>query len=97
MTAIAYARASAFRPGTCYSRDDTAERLESAGLILRRDCQFHWYITGYECSMLPRDFHREKRKKAKRERRRVAESGIQFDTLHGGDMNHALWDCVYPF
>ncbi len=26
-----------------FPTDDTAERLKSAGLILRRDCQFHWY------------------------------------------------------
>ncbi len=63
-----------------FPADDTAERLGSAGLILRRDCQFHWYNHGYESFG-----------------RRVAESGIEFDTLHGGDMNHALWDCVYPF
>jgi uncharacterized protein len=78
--------------------DDDAERLRSAGLILRRDCQFHWYNQGYESfDTFLATFTAEKRKKAKRERRRVAEAGIEFDTLHGGDMNDALWDTVYAF
>jgi len=79
------------------SEDDTAA-LDSAGLILRRDCQFHWYNRGYDTfeSFLA-TFTAEKRKKAKRERRRVAEAGIVFDTLHGGDMHDALWDAVYAF
>jgi len=81
-----------------FPTDDTAERLKSAGLILRRDCQFHWYNHGYESfDAFLSTFTAEKRKKAKRERRRVAEAGIEFDTLHGGDMNDALWDAVYPF
>jgi predicted N-acyltransferase len=81
-----------------FPSDDTAEHMRSAGLILRRDCQFHWYNRGYESfDAFLATFTAEKRKKAKRERRRVIEAGIEFDTLHGGDMNDALWDSVYPF
>jgi predicted N-acyltransferase len=81
-----------------FPTDDTAEGLRSAGLILRRDCQFHWYNHGYESfDAFLATFTAEKRKKAKRERRRVAEAGIEFDTLHGGDMDDARWDAVYPF
>jgi uncharacterized protein len=77
---------------------DMAQRLKSAGLILRRDCQFHWYNHGYESfEAFLATFTAEKRKKAKRERRRVAEAGIEFDTLHGGDMDDARWDIVYAF
>jgi predicted N-acyltransferase len=78
--------------------DETAQSLGKAGLILRRDCQFHWYNHGYESfDAFLATFTAEKRKKAKRERRRVADAGIEFDTLHGGDMDDALWDTVYPF
>ena len=42
-------------------------------------------------------FTAEKRKKAHRERRRVAEAGIEFDTWHGGQMDAALWSTVYGF
>ncbi|MEP6886465.1 MAG: GNAT family N-acetyltransferase [Gammaproteobacteria bacterium] len=81
-----------------FPTDDVAERLKSAGLILRRDCQFHWHNQGYESfDAFLTTFTAEKRKKAKRERRRVAEAGIEFDTLHGGDMDDARWESVYPF
>jgi predicted N-acyltransferase len=81
-----------------FPTEDTAADLDRAGLILRRDCQFHWYNHGYDSfeSFLA-SFTAEKRKKAKRERRRVAEAGIEFDTLHGGDMNASLWRTVYGF
>ena len=81
-----------------FPTDETAADLDQAGLILRRDCQFHWYNQGYESfEAFLATFTAEKRKKAKRERRRVAEAGIEFDTLHGGDMTASLWDIVYEF
>jgi uncharacterized protein len=78
--------------------EDTAAQLEHAGMILRRDCQFHWFNHGYASfEAFLASFTAEKRKKAKRERRRVAEAGIEFDTLHGGDMDASLWKAVYSF
>ena len=80
-----------------FPTQDTAADLDRAGLILRRDCQFHWYNRGYDSfEGFLATFTAEKRKKAKRERRRVAEAGIEFDTLHGGDLTpslvaHGLW------
>jgi predicted N-acyltransferase len=72
--------------------------LRGAGLIERRDCQFHWFNRGYESfDAFLAGFTAEKRKKAKRERRRVAEAGIEFDTRLGGEMDDALWDPVYAF
>ncbi len=72
--------------------------LKAAGLIERRDCQFHWFNQGYGTfEEFLAGFTAEKRKKAKRERRRVAEAGIEFDTRHGGDMDAALWAAVYEF
>jgi uncharacterized protein len=81
-----------------FPQDDTAQSLRRAGLILRRDCQFHWFNQGYDSfDAFLATFTAEKRKKAKRERRRVAEAGIVFDTLHGGDMDLATWNLIYPF
>lgn len=81
-----------------FPTEDTVAALGKAGLILRRDCQFHWYNQGYgSFDAFLATFTAEKRKKAKRERRRVAEAGIEFDTLHGGDMTASLWDIVYRF
>jgi predicted N-acyltransferase len=81
-----------------FPTEDTAAQLDHAGLILRRDCQFHWFNQGYASfDAFLATFTAEKRKKAKRERRRVAEAGIEFDTLLGGDMDAPLWRAVYSF
>jgi hypothetical protein len=97
--ALGYARSEQLSSWhVLFPRDDTAQNLRAAGLILRRDCQFHWYNHGYESfEAFLATFTAEKRKKAKRERRRVAEAGITFDTLHGGDMDTATWNVLYPF
>ena len=97
--AIDYARGEGLSSWhVLFPSDDAAECMRSAGMILRRDCQFHWFNHGYESfDAFLATFTAEKRKKAKRERRRVAEAGIVFDTYHGGDMDDALWDTVYPF
>jgi uncharacterized protein len=97
--AIDYARSEGLSSWhVLFPADDAVEQLDAAGLILRRDCQFHWFNRGYESfDAFLATFTAEKRKKAKRERRRVAEAGIEFDTLHGGDMDDALWDTLYPF
>jgi predicted N-acyltransferase len=72
--------------------------LSGAGLIERRDCQFHWFNRGYgSFEDFLATFTAEKRKKAKRERRRVAEAGIEFDTRLGGEMTDSLWKTVYEF
>jgi hypothetical protein len=98
-TAVDYARSEGLSSWhVLFPTDDTALDLKQAGMIQRRDCQFHWYNQGYESfDAFLATFTAEKRKKAKRERRRVAEAGIVFDTLHGGDMDDALWNTVYAF
>jgi uncharacterized protein len=74
------------------------EVLTRAGLIPRRDCQFHWFNRGYDSfEAFLATFTAEKRKKAKRERRRVAEAGIEFDTLLGGEVDDKLWRAVFEF
>jgi uncharacterized protein len=81
-----------------FPNDNLAAALGQAGLIQRRDCQFHWFNAGYQSfDAFLATFTAEKRKKAKRERRRVAEAGIEFDTRMGGEMNPALWSIVYQF
>jgi predicted N-acyltransferase len=77
-----------------------AERpiLESGGLLARKGCQFHWANDSYESfdGFLAR-FSSEKRKKAKRERRRVAEAGIVFEHLRGDEPSAADWDAILEF
>lgn len=71
---------------------------ERAGWLTRRDCQFHWTNHGY-CSFdaYLETFTADKRKKARRERRRVAEAGIGFETLMGADLDERTLNQVYDF
>ena len=81
-----------------FPTDDAVDRLRDAGLIVRRDCQFHWYNQDYDSfDAFLATFTAEKRKKAKRERRRVQEAGIEFDTRMGGEVDDALWQTLYEF
>jgi predicted N-acyltransferase len=77
--------------------DEPARRACAAqNWLLRRDCQFHWTNRGYASfEEYLATFTAEKRKKARRERRRVAESGIRFETRFGTDLDRRLLDRVY--
>jgi uncharacterized protein len=77
---------------------DEAARAACArrGWLLRRDCQFHWCNRGYgSFDEYLGSFTAEKRKKARRERRRVADAGVRFETRLGGELDEALLDRVY--
>jgi predicted N-acyltransferase len=66
------------------------------GWLLRRDCQFHWTNRGYgSFEEYLGTFTAEKRKKARRERRRVAEAGVHFETRTGDALEGALLDRIY--
>jgi len=71
---------------------------ERTGWLMRRDCQFHWKNRGYDTFDAYLDtFTAEKRKKARRERRRVAEAGIHFETRLGSDLDERTLDHAYAF
>jgi predicted N-acyltransferase len=75
---------------------DEVSLLESAGLLIRKDCQFHWHNRGYKkFDDFLSTFTAAKRKKAKRDRRKVAENGIRFRRLKGQDMDDSDWSVVY--
>jgi uncharacterized protein len=79
---------------------DEADRqaFEKFHWLMRRDCQFHWMNHGYlSFDAYLETFTADKRKKAKRERRRVAESGIVFETRTGAELDKRLLDQVYAF
>ncbi len=74
--------------------------FERARWLTRRDCQFHWTNHGYASfEQYLETFTAEKRKKARRERRRVAEAGIAFETWLGSALEREprLLDRVYAF
>ena len=72
--------------------------LSKQGLLQRKNCQFHWHNDGYESfdEFLGR-FVSAKRKKARRERRRVAEAGVRFEHLSGDEPSEEDWDTVFEY
>ena len=75
---------------------DEVPLLESAGLLIRKDCQFHWHNRGYKSfDDFLATFNAAKRKKAKRDRRRAEEHGIRFRRVKGDEMDAATWSVVY--
>ena len=70
--------------------------LERHGLLVRKDCQFHWHNRDYaDFDDFLATFTSAKRKKARRDRRRVADAGIRFRRLSGADMSRDDWSTVY--
>jgi uncharacterized protein len=81
-----------------FPTDPERHALERAGFLVRKGCQFHWANDGYANfdDFLAR-FSADKRKKAKRERRRVAEAGLVFEHLRGDEPTKADWDAIVEF
>ena len=76
--------------------EDELPVLEEQGLKLRKDCQFHWHNNNYKTfDDFLATFNAAKRKKAKRDRRHVAEQGIRFRWLKGNEIDRATWSDVY--
>lgn len=74
------------------------EAFAAAGYLPRKSCQFHWHNRGYaDFDAFLATFSSEKRKKARRERRRVAEAGIRFEHAQGDELSTEDWDAVYEF
>lgn len=70
--------------------------LENAGFKMRKDCQFHWHNQNYtDFEDFLGTFSSAKRKKAKRDRRHVAEQGIRFRRISGSAADTAIWKDVY--
>ncbi|AMN47211.1 hypothetical protein ACG33_08910 [Steroidobacter denitrificans] len=88
-----------------YSAQGSAERTSPGdpgaahgALLWRKDCQFHWFNRDYaDFDAYLTSFRAEKRKKALRERRRIREAGITFQTLAGEQMDDVSWDIVFAF
>jgi uncharacterized protein len=76
--------------------DEDRKALAAEGWLARQDVQFHWHNHGYrDFEHYLESFTAEKRKKAKRERRRVAEDGIAFETLLGDALGRKCIDEIY--
>lgn len=81
-----------------FTTDADMQALLGRGLLRRLGYQFHWQNQGY------RDFAdflatltSKKRKNINRERRRVAEAGIELQVLHGHEVSEAQWHAFHTF
>jgi len=80
-----------------FPADQETTVLADAGLMLRKDCQFHWHNRGYrDFDDFLATFTARKRKKAKQDRRRVREQGIRFRHLTGEQLTEETWSAVFP-
>ncbi|MEX0922944.1 MAG: GNAT family N-acetyltransferase [Rhodovibrionaceae bacterium] len=74
------------------------EAFGEAGFLQRLDLQYHWHNHGYASFD---DFlgalASRKRKAIRKERRKVAESGIELRALSGKNLKEDHWDAFYAF
>jgi len=79
-----------------FPTDTDLRHLEEAGMMIRKDCQFHWHNKAYSSfDEFLEGFTSVKRKKARRDRRRVIENGIRFRRIRGADLDDETWSVVY--
>jgi hypothetical protein len=81
-----------------FTDEGTTRSLESSGLARRVGCQFHWQNPGY------RDFQdflgelsARRRKEIRRERRAVADQGIEVEVLGGREAQAGHWAAMHRF
>jgi len=81
-----------------FADETDARALAEAGLMIRTGYQFHWANRGYDSFD---DFlaalSSRKRKAIRKERREVAESGIQIRVLTGDAIEPRHWDAFFRF
>jgi predicted N-acyltransferase len=70
--------------------EETRAAAADCGWLLRRDCHFQWHNRGYrDFDDFLAGFSADKRKKARRERRRIAEAGIELRFVTGSALDAA--------
>ncbi len=71
--------------------------LKRMGLLIRKDCQFHWHNRDYsDFDNFLATFTASKRKKVRRERRRMQEHNIHFEVRHGNELDESDWVRIMP-
>ncbi len=75
-----------------FTEEEDTAALERCGMMRRTGTQFHWFNRGYrDFDDYLSTFTSTKRKKLKRERRRVAEQGIEIEVLNGHQISEQQW------
>ncbi|MBI1173650.1 MAG: GNAT family N-acetyltransferase [Sideroxydans sp.] len=92
--ALSFARESGVSSLHCLfpNEADTA-MMQAQGMMLRQDVQFHWQNPGYaDFDAFLAALSRDKRKRIKQERRKVAAAGIQLRCITGEHATPEQWD-----
>jgi uncharacterized protein len=75
-----------------FPNDDDSSALARQGLLTRRGVQFHWRNAGWpDFDAFLASLSQPKRKKIRAERRKVAESALEIERLHGAAIREADW------
>jgi predicted N-acyltransferase len=81
-----------------FCTEEDADSLEAAGYLIRHDHQFHWYNKGYaDFDDFLASLTSRRRKNIRKERQKVADSGIRMRALSGADITTEYWDAFYRF
>lgn len=77
---------------------ETARTFAAEGYSIRLGCQYHWSNPGYRSfDEFLAELSSKKRKSIRRERRHVADAGIEFRTLHGHEIPPQLWQTFHRY
>lgn len=81
-----------------FTEGPVSQRLQAHGLLPRVDCQYHWSNPGFrDFDEFLASFSSAKRKKVKRERRRVQETGIEVRLRTGAEMSASELKTTHRF
>ncbi len=73
-------------------------RLGDAGFLQRTSKQFHWENRGYETfDDFLAQLNSRKRKAIRKERRQVADQGVELHRLTGSELTEDHWDAFYHY
>lgn len=81
-----------------FSNQQEQQWLDQTSLLRRTDVQFHWRNQGYRDfdDFLDR-FASRKRKNVRKERKSIAEQGIEMRVLSGNEIDQTSWNAFYQF
>ncbi|MDV7338571.1 GNAT family N-acetyltransferase [Terasakiella sp. A23] len=81
-----------------FSTEDEWHLAKNQGMMGRTGHQYHWENRGYETfDDFLATLSSRKRKSIKKERKSVAESGIEIKALSGDELEEHHWDAFYAF
>lgn len=81
-----------------FLKQETTEQQKQAGFFQRIDCQYHWQNNNYEnFDQFLSELKTKKRKNIRQERRKVSDSGIKIERLHGEELTAEQWTRLYDF